>query len=317
MRVANIYSSRGMKSSLRSSSKLMTIAAIAILLFILFSPITSIIAQTPSDFVTGDVVVPQDIPADLPIEPDRLDAPPEEPISSPEVTEENTLPPEPPTSEQPEEIIEPIIEEPATPPQENITEPIPEEPANITELPPEIPENTTLPEDNGTEPENATIPEVNITEPAPDVNMTVPENTTLPEVNITEPDNTTDNITLPEENVTLPEVNVTLPENTTNGTDDTIPEFIALDVGIDVPSKITRGETLKAIARVSNRGLAPADKVLVMWTLPEGFEIVSGSAFQECGTINPNSFCEVSIEVFVSLDADLGTSNIGVRVSYE
>jgi len=290
MRVANIYTSVRMKSSFRSNSKLVNLAALSIVLFVLLSPVTLIIAQNGNESFfdpTGNVIADpqaenQEIPSNGNPTQDPPEIPPEEPIE--ETTQEDPV-------ETPVEIL------PETPPEPENNEALPEE--NITiELPP-IEESTN---------ENITIE--------------IPENITEP-VNITHPENETQNITTPEneigpENITENET-IVVPINITNQTPKIAEpiESPAISLGLELPEKITRGETFQAIATVRNDGLGNAESVLIRWALPESFQITSGSEYHECKLIEPGAFCQASVEVFVSYSADLGKSNIGVRASYD
>jgi len=69
-----------------------------------------------------------------------------------------------------------------------------------------------------------------------------------------------------------------------------------LSVDIHSPDKITRGEEFIIKAVVKNSGDADAKNVVLEWVLPEGFEIVSGNAQENC-EIPPSSECTSEIIV--------------------
>ncbi|MBI5871498.1 hypothetical protein HZB88_00225 [archaeon] len=99
----------------------------------------------------------------------------------------------------------------------------------------------------------------------------------------------------------------------------TVPNIseIILNVSVESPQKITRGEVISVKARITNTGLAGAKNVLLIWKLPEGFKIVSGSKTQNCGILEPNASCTSVITVQTSLFTELGINEIKVVVNYE
>jgi uncharacterized repeat protein (TIGR01451 family) len=99
----------------------------------------------------------------------------------------------------------------------------------------------------------------------------------------------------------------------------TVPNIseVILNVSVESPSKITRGEVVAVRATITNTGSAEAKNVLLTWKLPEGFEIISGDQTQSCGILEPNASCTSVITVQSSLSAELGKNEIKVVVSYE
>jgi hypothetical protein len=136
--------------------------------------------------------------------------------------------------------------------------------------------------------------------------------------------NTTETTT--EETITVETINETI----TNETNKTIvpalnetpsPEFqipseIILDINIESPQKITRGENLNVRAIVTNLGIRKARNVVIIWKLPLGFEIVLGNVEKNCGDLLSNDSCISEISITTSA-AKLGENEIKVVVSYE
>ncbi|MBN2042784.1 MAG: hypothetical protein JW754_03180 [Candidatus Aenigmarchaeota archaeon] len=123
-----------------------------------------------------------------------------------------------------------------------------------------------------------------------------------------------------QDNTTIPE-NQTLPSNDTNDTTPNetlvIPEPPVLEVAIDSPDKVTRGETFQATGRVISRGLLPVHDVRIEWNLPDGFEIVSGERFFECGDLSKDEECVSAIELSTIIDTRIGKEELEVLVYYE
>jgi hypothetical protein len=105
--------------------------------------------------------------------------------------------------------------------------------------------------------------------------------------------------------------------NETVDLNQTIPEpSTGLSLEISYPEKITRGEIVEIEATVVNPTSIVFNNVLINWQLPEGFEIISGSATENCGSLEPNSSCISVITVQTSFSTKLGTNDIKVVVSY-
>lgn len=303
-RVANrVLSSKKMSSSFRSNSKLLNMYTLVVILFLLASPITLIIAQSDINAtLTGSLIDNQDVSEKI-ILPDPVEVPepelpetqePEttepiqEPFDPPELVEE--LPVEPPTQIPPEE---PVTEEPVVDDPQAI-----EQPVGQPETP-EIPEvdnitNTTVIEPINETPQNDTID-------APVENET--------NITIELPDNITESPEYPNQ------TNQT--QNTTKPIEpDPKPIFSALDVRLVSADKITRGEIFQITSEVRNSGTGQTEDVVITWTMPHGFVIISGEPEYQCGIIEPEATCESTIGVLVSLDASLGDAEIKARVSY-
>jgi len=90
-----------------------------------------------------------------------------------------------------------------------------------------------------------------------------------------------------------------------------------LEVVIDSPGKITRGEIIEVKATVTNTGSTEAKNVVLTWQLPHEFEIVSGSQTENCGDLEPNASYESTITIQTSIHAELGNNEIKIVVNYE
>jgi uncharacterized repeat protein (TIGR01451 family) len=182
---------------------------------------------------------------------------------------------------------------------------------------PEIAANETPSEEAATDisAQNATIEEpANETVPQEDINVTT-------EGNATTADNETEeepvivpevNETLPEENVTVSDENATIPE-----INATIPGIAAIEVFIENPQKITRGQEFTARAVIRNSGDGPAENATLEWILPEGFSIVSGNTVENIGTIAAGEERAYEIIVRTSVATARGANEIKARVTYE
>ena len=189
-------------------------------------------------------------------------------------------------------------------------------------------ENITTVETPSTENIIAPPPEKNVT-PDTGLNITQTETPSLPATNEAV---LIENVTTqPIENVAQ---NVTQPVNKTENatTNETIPtepseiipiepvpmptpENPILNVTIDYPAKITRGELVNVKANVTNTG-ADANNVVLTWQLPSGFEIISGKQETICGTLASGSSCISEISVSTSFSTKLGKNGIKVVVNY-
>jgi len=87
-----------------------------------------------------------------------------------------------------------------------------------------------------------------------------------------------------------------------------------IEVKLDIPEKITRGEKIKITANATNVGNKKT-KVTLKWDLPEGF--YSEVTEKNCGKIGPDSSCISEITVETSLSTDIGKKDIGVEVIYD
>lgn len=185
---------------------------------------------------------------------------------------------------------------------------------------------------NETVPDETVIPaEGNVTA---EVNATAEDNATIGNetgeepiiVAVTNETATEDNVTVPDENVTIPDVNGTVPEanETVPEINETVPEVNVtitgsseVEVFIENPAKITRGQDFTARALVRNTGDGPAQNATLQWILPEGFSIASGNAVESIGTIAAGEEKFYDIMVRSSVSAPRGTSEIRARVAYE
>ncbi len=135
-------------------------------------------------------------------------------------------------------------------------------------------------------------------------------NETLPNSNETFEENKTENESLIDPNFTIP----IIPNDTVE-----IPEKTAVnfEIELDYPEKITRGEELTAKATVTNIDSLTARNVVLVWELPNDFEIVSGYEREFCGTLEPNDACEAEISLKTDISTALGLNEIKVVVNYE
>jgi DNA-binding Lrp family transcriptional regulator len=89
-----------------------------------------------------------------------------------------------------------------------------------------------------------------------------------------------------------------------------------LDVKIEIPEKVTRGNSINLKAIVTNT--FPNSKTISLkWVLPNGFSIISGNEIEECGIVETGSSCVSEISMSVSEIAELGKNQIKVVVNYE
>jgi hypothetical protein len=166
---------------------------------------------------------------------------------------------------------------------------------------------------------------------ASSVNISIVENINLSIINIsTEKNVSRENSSVEIPNETVPEVNGTLENNESiiepnftvpiipNETVE-IPEItpINLEINLDYPGKITRGEIFTAKATVTNADSSTARNVVLSWKIPEGFEIVSGNEREFCGILNPSDACSSEINLKIDVSTVLGLSEIKVVVNYE
>ena len=94
---------------------------------------------------------------------------------------------------------------------------------------------------------------------------------------------------------------------------DNKPEF---DIRLDLPSKITRGETFTFTYHVTNIGSLAAKNVVLSFILPNGFEIIPSNS-QSCGNLDSNGVCSSELTIETSKSTELGINDIKVVVNYE
>jgi uncharacterized repeat protein (TIGR01451 family) len=128
-----------------------------------------------------------------------------------------------------------------------------------------------------------------------------------------------DNITetLAPENITYTTIVETTNTNIIQDTTTTLSQNSVLDVSIEHPEKITRGETVEIKAVVKNNGPSDVKNVIIVWQLPLGFNIISGEKEKNCGDLEKSSSCLSEISVKVYPYAELGNNEIKVVVRYE
>ncbi|NIO44411.1 MAG: hypothetical protein GTN36_02555 [Candidatus Aenigmarchaeota archaeon] len=181
--------------------------------------------------------------------------------------------------------------------------------SNITS---NISENFTLRNENFSNlTENITIIEI--------INITLNDSANESLENITSNETVIPNETSNEtsqENFTL---NETLEENKTNETsiEPEIPQEPIFNINLDCSEKITRGETIILRASVINFGSSTAKNVVLIWKIPDGFEIVSENDREFCGILEQNDVCMSEISVKTDVSTVLGLNEIKIVVSYE
>jgi len=152
------------------------------------------------------------------------------------------------------------------------------------------------------------------------ISTTIPENFSKPEnetsaittVETTIPMNET--ITVTTTTITNTTIETTLKTTTTTGLNVTQP---ILNVELNLPEKVTRGEIFNISTTVTNDGTVDVKNVVLNWNIPEKFEIVSGSSTKDCGTIPVGLFCSAELTIATSVDTKLGNNLIKTVVSYE
>lgn len=163
------------------------------------------------------------------------------------------------------------------------------------------------------------------------VNISIDENINLSAINIsTEKNDSNENLSVEIFNETIQEINETLEENQSTiepnftviepfNESQEIPSKIPLnlEIKLDYPEKITRGEVITAKASIINLDSSTAENVVLNWNIPEGFEIVSGNEKEFCGSIGPNNTCEAKIDLKTDVSTVLGLNEIKVVVNYE
>lgn len=90
-----------------------------------------------------------------------------------------------------------------------------------------------------------------------------------------------------------------------------------LDIILEYPQKITRGESLTARASVTNSGSSSVKNVVMMWKLTNGFEVVSGNLEERCGDLEVKNTCISEVELKTNLSTTLGINDIKIVVNYE
>jgi hypothetical protein len=190
--------------------------------------------------------------------------------------------------------------------------------------------NETIPSGNQTlhQENNNAAQQANSTEPENETydNITQEENHTAE--NLTVLNETQDNLTAENEtasNETIQNgtgISIILPENQTPPEaqeNTTVPEILqpVLSVRISSQDSVLRGEGIDVSAIVSNTGNSDAKNVRLEWEIPAQFEIVSGQASADCGTISQDSECASSVTLSTPTSADIGKNEIRVFVKYE
>ncbi len=88
-----------------------------------------------------------------------------------------------------------------------------------------------------------------------------------------------------------------------------------INVEIEAPERIVRGEDFKVKANIKNSGPSQIKILEVEWKLPESFKLISEKT--DCQILEPESSCISEIFVSSSLSTELGPNQIKVVVNYE
>ncbi len=138
-----------------------------------------------------------------------------------------------------------------------------------------------------------------------------------------------------EKEIPEPEINETLKEslektsknesiinedNSTNNNglvkeDKKVEDSANIDIEIQYPEKITRGDTITLTATITNTGNLEINSILVNWFLPSGFELISKSQ-EEFEKLSPNNSFESKIKVSTSNSTLSGINEIKIGVYY-
>ena len=81
---------------------------------------------------------------------------------------------------------------------------------------------------------------------------------------------------------------------TPNETQETTPT--SLDLRLNYPQNVTRGETFEVDATILNTGTSAAGNVALDWSIPEGFTLATGNQNGFCGTIETGNSCRQMLE---------------------
>jgi len=163
------------------------------------------------------------------------------------------------------------------------------------------------------------------------LNIPSDENTSLSIIDVsTEKNDFGLNQSVENFNISVQEINETLQEtkdenqsiiepisNISETLNDTQKTPVNLEIKLNYPEKITRGEIITAIATVTNIGSSTAKNVVVGWKMPDGFEIVSENEKEFCGVLGPSDACITEISIKTDISTVLGSNEIKVVVNYE
>ena len=136
---------------------------------------------------------------------------------------------------------------------------------------------------------------------------------------ITEPSNTSEVPLNDNETTETSETNDTDVSKTIN---ETLPienppieaEEPILNVKVECPKRITRGDAVVIKAKIENTGSSVVKNIVHNWVLPKGFEIISEE--DDCENLEQNASCASEITVQTSFSADVGIGEIRIVVRY-
>ena len=132
--------------------------------------------------------------------------------------------------------------------------------------------------------------------------------------------NTTENETLEQNNTGENETIFIIENETPSETpqnEGSEPVFKDLKLSLEYPESVTRGELVLVKATVFNADVIPANNLSLTWTIPAGFELVSGEQIGLCEVLEPDVSCVKELTLKTDVSTVLGTSKIRVVVDYE
>jgi len=129
-------------------------------------------------------------------------------------------------------------------------------------------------------------------------------------------DNTSLGINETLENITINETLITNETSNETSIEPEVPQESIFNINLIYSEKITRGETITVRANVINSG-SPTRNVVLIWKVPDDFEIVSENDREFCGNLNTNDVCVSEIRLKTNVSTILGLNEIKVVVSYE
>ncbi len=87
-----------------------------------------------------------------------------------------------------------------------------------------------------------------------------------------------------------------------------------INVEIEAPERVNRGEDFKIKAKIENSGFSKLKIFGVKWKFPESFKIISEKT--NCQVLEPKSSCFYEILASSSLSSELGPNKVKVVIDY-
>jgi uncharacterized repeat protein (TIGR01451 family) len=133
---------------------------------------------------------------------------------------------------------------------------------------------------------------------------------------ITKPSDSSENQPINNESSEMNDTDVSKIDNETNPIE--IPPITVekpiLNVEVEYPKKIIRGEKITLKATIENTGSVVAKNIKYNWIIPSGLEIISEE--EDCQDLEPNVFCTTELTLQTSLSVELGIKEIKIVVNY-